>query len=565
MIYIYIYGIYFDGCTIAAEKNSTMTSQQHIKLYKICGSSLAYLFLFASLFALVAGATHIDDTLANADDGAKQTEFTRYLRKLAQISPVDPFVVRIELWNGNKKTKIMNLQKESNKISLTTPQLTSLNIRAVTEADMNNNTFDGSIQYLLRRYNDDNTKDVVYKSVSNGSPHRLCPQSTCGNIFVDTRRMSSTYVLTAIPYSGTSMTGTKWKSTTVIFSLARISDTPVTSPIRVPVKVPVPVPVTKVDTPLSVNGKWTIIQSAAPITARHESCTALVNNKMYVIGGRNLAPIDIFDITSNTWTIGPAPPLPLHHMQCVVADNKVWIVSAWTKSYPNEATVNYTYVFDTISLLWTTRTALPSNRRRGSAASILVGRRIYVSHGNRGGHATSTNSTVKTLGWLDYYDIDTDTWTTNLPNAPNPRDHTGGALVKDGTMICVSGGRNGAIVGWPAVAATDCFDLTKSVWTVAADIPVLRSGSSYGTTCDGQLMIAGGEGPRVVFNDVHVFDGTTWVQMPNLIQARHGSGLAVDCSCSGSNKVFLPSGSGGPKGGPLLFSVEAYVTDKQSC
>jgi N-acetylneuraminic acid mutarotase len=225
--------------------------------------------------------------------------------------------------------------------------------------------------------------------------------------------------------------------------------------------------------------------------------------------------------------------------------------------------VNKTYVFDTNNLQWSTRKALPANRRRGSAASVLVGRRIYVSHGSRGGHATSANSNVVTVGWLDYYDIDSDTWTTNLPTAPNPRDHTGGGLVNDGTMLCVSGGRNGAVVGWPAVAATDCFDLIRGIWTVAADIPVPRSGSSYGTTCDGQLMIAGGEGPKVVYSDVHVFDGTTWVQMPNLSQARHGSGLAVDCSCASSNKVLLPSGSGGPKGGPLLFSLEAYVVDQR--
>jgi hypothetical protein len=75
-------------------------------------------------------------------------------------------------------------------------------------------------------------------------------------------------------------------------------------------------------------------------------------------------------------------------------------------------------------------------------------------------------------------------------------------------------------------------------------------------------MIAGGEGPKVVYSDVHVFDGTTWAQMPNLSQARHGSGLVVDCSCASSNKVLLPSGSGGPKGGPLLFSVEAYVVNQ---
>ena len=546
--------------------------------------------LYASIWALAFIASYPNAVHAIVNEGSsshdtKTVGSTQYDGTFAQrslLSSTDTFVIRMELWNGNKKTKIMNLQANSNMISLTTSQLSSLNVRSFTRADASNSTFEGSVQYLLRRYNDDDTKDVIFKSVSNTSPYSLCESVTCGSTFIDTRKTSntSTYVLTAIPYSGLSGTGTKWKSTTTIFTLVRRSDsnTPATSPIkRVPVTVPTPIkvpasvplsiPTTKINTPLSTSGKWSIIQDTAPITARHESCTAMVNNKMYVIGGRNRAPIDIYDIISNTWTTGPLPPIQLHHMQCVVADSKIWIVSAWTKSYPNEENVDKTYVFDTNDLQWSTRTALPTNRRRGSAASVLVGRRIYVSHGSRGGHATSTNSSVVTLGWLDYYDIDSDTWTTNLPSAPNPRDHTGGALVKDGTMICVSGGRNGAIVGWPAVAETDCYDLTKGEWTVVADIPVLRSGSSYGTTCDGQLMIAGGEGPNVVFSDVHVFDGTTWVQMPSLSQARHGSGLAIDCRCTSSTKVFLPTGSGGPKGGPLLYSVEAYIIDQgqQSC
>lgn len=564
---------------------------QHRKLCKvISGSTRVYILLYASLFALAFTAHHATATFSDVDDvsstiphiptGKRYLHFVRKLQPNVSAPPTAPFVIRMELWNGNTKTKIRNLQARSNMISLTTAQLSALNIRSYTQAHKSNTLFEGSIQYLLRRYNDDNTKDVIFKSVSSTSPYRLCTSATCDSLFVDTKSTSSTYVLTAIPYSGSAGTGTKWKSTTTTFTLIRLSDTntPVKSPIKsAPISVPTPIkapvfapfaiPTNTVETPLPTDGKWTIIQSEAPITARHESCVAMVNNKMYVIGGRIRAPIDIYDIISKTWTTGPAPPIQLHHMQCVVVDGKIWIVSAWTKSYPNEALVDKTYVFNTIDLVWSTRTALPENRRRGSAASVLVGRRIYVSHGSRGGHATSINSTVETVGWLDYYDIDSDTWTTNLPTAPNPRDHTGGALVKDGTMICVSGGRIGAFVGWPDVPETDCYDLTKGKWNVAADIPVLRSGSSYGTTCDGQLMIAGGEGPRAVFSDVHLFDGTTWTQMPNLSRARHGSGLAVDCSCKSSSKVFLPSGSGGPKGGPLLYSVEAYIVDdgNQSC
>lgn len=181
---------------------------------------------------------------------------------------------------------------------------------------------------------------------------------------------------------------------------------------------------------------------------------------------------------------------------------------------------------------------MPEARRRGGAASVLVGRRIYVSHGNRGGHETANFST--SLGWLDYYDIDSDVWVTNLPDAPNPRDHTGGALVNG--RICVAGGRDGGSIGFfnETILPTDCYDPATNTWTVEANIPQGRAGSSYGRTCDGKLMVAGGEGYKKAWPNVDVFDGTSWTTIDRLNIARHGSGLAVDCRC---NQIYIASGS----------------------
>lgn len=184
---------------------------------------------------------------------------------------------------------------------------------------------------------------------------------------------------------------------------------------------------------------------------------------------------------------------------------------------------------------------------------MVVGRRIYVSHGNRGGHETDDNHATS-LGWFDYFDVDTETWTTNLPDAPHPRDHTGGALI-GGNKICVSGGRNGGLPLWPEVAETDCFDLVTQVWTTEANIPQIRGGSSYGTTCDGKMMIAGGEGGGKAWTNVDVFDGSSWTTIASLKQGRHGSGLAVDCQC---NQIHIASGSSAQGGGPEIYSVETF-------
>jgi hypothetical protein len=104
------------------------------------------------------------------------------------------------------------------------------------------------------------------------------------------------------------------------------------------------------------------------------------------------------------------------------------------------------------------------------------------------------------------------------------------------------------------VAPTDCFNPVTRTWTAEANIPVNRSGSSYGTSCDGKLLIAGGEGN--LSNRVDVFDGTRWQTFTNGLKvARHGSGLAVDCA---RNRIYIASGSPNNGGGKTL-SMEIYT------
>jgi len=119
----------------------------------------------------------------------------------------------------------------------------------------------------------------------------------------------------------------------------------------------------------------------------------------------------------------------------------------------------------------------------------------------------------------------------------------------------VAGGRRGGVVNWPAVAPTDCFNPKTKKWTVEADIPVPRSGSNYGTTCDGRLVIAGGERPGT--QRVDVFDGTKWETFADqLTTSRHGSGLAVDCA---RNKIYLAGGTKNGGSANNLDTMEIYT------
>jgi hypothetical protein len=303
-------------------------------------------------------------------------------------------------------------------------------------------------------------------------------------------------------------------------------------------------------------GGW-IEYTEQPIEARHEACFVMVGGLAILVGGRGNKDTDIYDPTTRRWYKGSRLNEQVHHMQCVEADGKLWIVSAWTDWYPEENNSQRIFVFDPVTNSWDkTKTPLSENRRRGGSAVVVVGEYIYVSHGNRGGHEQDNTNFATSLGWLDRYNRNTDTW-EQLADAPNPRDHTGGAYVNG--RICVAGGRNGGEADWPVVPATDCYDPETDTWTVEASIPNPRAGSAYGTTCDGKLIVAGGEGGGA-WSTVEVFDGTSWSSLPPLNDSRHGTGLAVDCEC---NQIHIASGAGNEGGGPELYSLETWYPSGQ--
>jgi hypothetical protein len=119
-----------------------------------------------------------------------------------------------------------------------------------------------------------------------------------------------------------------------------------TPPVTLPTA-PVPVVPTPVVAPVAVptaTGQWIEVNPNAPLNARHEACFVMVGLKAYLLAGRGVNPVNIYDPISRTWTNGTAPPIQIHHTQCVVADSKIWIVSSWTGGFPKERDTGSIYV-----------------------------------------------------------------------------------------------------------------------------------------------------------------------------------------------------------------------------
>ena len=94
------------------------------------------------------------------------------------------------------------------------------------------------------------------------------------------------------------------------------------------------------------NAQWKEVNKCARLSKRHEACFVMVNDLAYLIGGRGLKSIDVYNPGRNRWHQKTGPPIELHHMQCVAvpSDNQIYIVSAWTGPYPMEQNTEFIYV-----------------------------------------------------------------------------------------------------------------------------------------------------------------------------------------------------------------------------
>lgn len=310
----------------------------------------------------------------------------------------------------------------------------------------------------------------------------------------------------------------------------------------------------------TLTGAWRIapVDVGLPI-ARHEACAVMVKGLLVLVGGRGYGlKTSIYNPRNRTWYTAPAAgeDINIHHFQCVAIGWSVWIPTSWTNYFPREKENKNAFQFDVRKKKWFFWPAMDAKRNRGGAAAVRRGDYIYIVAGNQGGHGAHATS----LTYMDAFNWKTKTWSTDaLPDMPGSgRDHVGGALVKD--KLCIAGGRDGGVANFftTPILTTYCYDFAETKWIKRADFPLGRAGAMTGATCDGRMMIAGGEGFGKAYTDVHVFDYDEWKVAPSMVSRRHGSGLGVaQCSCG---HIFVPSGAiyqGGGKS--VVTTTDEYI------
>lgn len=301
-------------------------------------------------------------------------------------------------------------------------------------------------------------------------------------------------------------------------------------------------------------GHWESVVSSNECLSRHEDSFVAVGDAFYLLGGRGIKPISVYNVKTNLWSEAAAPPIEIHHFQGVSYSGKIYVIGAMTGKYPYEKPLKNILVFDPKTNKWEEGAEIPIDRRRGSSGVVVNGDSAYIVSGIVDGH----NSTH--VKWVDQYDFKSKTWKI-LADAPRARDHFHAAF-KNG-KIYTAGGRNSSFATNQTfdltVPEVDVYDVKTNIWSSFLpinNIPTMRAGASVVFLGD-DLILIGGESvtQNEAHNNVDAYNIKTssWRKLAPLNTGRHGSQAVVY-----KNKIFIVAGSGKRGGKPELSTMEQF-------
>ena len=300
-------------------------------------------------------------------------------------------------------------------------------------------------------------------------------------------------------------------------------------------------------------GTWKVSRTKNEVANRSECGLAIVNGKLYLIGGDSGSPqpVESFDPKTSSWTKLAMAPVVMHHFQAVGYNNKVYVLDAFSSGgFPNQEPMAHVYLYDTQKNEWKKGGEISADRKRAGAAAAEYKGKLYLIAGIQHGHASGTNS------MFDVYDPVTEKW-SSLPDAPHIRDHCSAAVIKH--KLYVVGGRNTSFRDpenkitffSQTMPDVDCYDFVSGKWsTLEARLP-LGSGGGAVVNLHDVLYYMGGErataaeqnAPR---KNVYFLNPSTqnkWTAADTLHYARNGMAAAVL-----DNKIYVAGGSGGGPG-----------------
>jgi N-acetylneuraminic acid mutarotase len=212
---------------------------------------------------------------------------------------------------------------------------------------------------------------------------------------------------------------------------------------------------------------WTTKQSMP--TARTGPAAAVFNNKIYVIGGiiaesnpsysGYTGITEVYDPSTDTWETKEPMPTACAYLDANVVGDRIYLITGLTYAdvFPFQGGNDKNQVYDPITDSWSTKTPIPSEN--AAYVSAVINDKIYIMGAD---HLTQI------------YDPETDTWTSGTPSPTLIYFSGGGATTGElaPKRIYVLGGS----YPYSNIAAnlTQVYDPDSDTWTAGTPMPTPR-------------------------------------------------------------------------------------------
>ncbi|MCP4135024.1 MAG: hypothetical protein GY754_28880, partial [bacterium] len=263
---------------------------------------------------------------------------------------------------------------------------------------------------------------------------------------------------------------------------------------------------------LPISGTWTE-KNGELSTGRDEFATAVVNGKIYAIGGDGRIDIvEEYDPAADTWTVKTPMPTAREELAAEAVNGKIYAIGGYSSSGYSNVVEEYDPSTDT----WTTKTSMPTER--DDLATAVVDGKIYAIGGWAG------------LYDVEEYDPATDTWTVKASLSPYRSEAT--ASVVNGKIYLIGGNYNPNRV--------DEYDPATDSWTEKASMPTGREELSS-VAVNGKIYVMGGYDGSNRVNTVEEYDpvNDNWTTKLSLLQVRREFSSEVI-----NNKIYAIGGYG---------------------
>lgn len=273
-------------------------------------------------------------------------------------------------------------------------------------------------------------------------------------------------------------------------------------------------------------GAWT--QGAPMPTPRSDAASAVVDGKIYVIGGllasgESTDTVEVYDPATDTWET-LAPLQGFDHAMAATVGGKIYVIGGHSSS--GDQISPTTNEYDPATGVRGDRAAMPEPRAAGAAATLGDGR-IYVV----GGYGPDAGAVLM-------YDPEKDTWEAK-PATATPREQLTAQAA--GQVIYAIGG----LADRQTLSKLEVYSPAANTWLGLGPMPTARSALASAVLRNRIHVLGGadGTGAALATHEVYNPDLSTWSPAPPMATARHG--LAVQVV---GDKLYAIGGATGADG-----------------